>query len=71
MAHMPRNRTTIDPTIRKQLTAVAKLRERADTQSRAAVHDALDAGTPIRDIAELTGLSTRTVQNWKAEGRVQ
>lgn len=66
MALMPRPRAAIDPAIRKRLTNVAKLRDRAETESRSAVADALDVGVPIRDIAELAKLSTRTVQDWKA-----
>ncbi len=66
MAVMPRHRATIDPAMRRRLLKVAAIRERADTESRVTVLAALDAGVPIRDIAELTGLSTRTVQDWKA-----
>lgn len=66
MALMPRPRATIDPALRRRLIGIAKLRERADAESRKTVAEALDAGVPIRDVAELTGLSTRTVQDWKA-----
>lgn len=60
------SRVETAPATRKRLLAVAQLRKRAEVDSRAVVAAALAEGVPIRDIAELTGLSTRTVQDWKA-----
>lgn len=49
---------------RSQLLAAASAADAADGQLRAAVRDAHAAGGSVREIAELIGKSTNTIQRW-------
>lgn len=64
----PQPRGIIPPSQAKRLDAARDAREKADDEFRTAVVAALKAGGSIREVAELSGLSTRTVQDWGHAG---
>lgn len=65
----PQPRGIIPPDPARRLAEARDAREKADDEFRAAVVAALKANGSIREVAELSGLSTRTVQDWgHAEG---
>ncbi|HUH68883.1 MAG TPA: helix-turn-helix domain-containing protein [Mycobacterium sp.] len=57
-------RGVIPPAERKRLRATERRLGEADTEMRAAVQAAHQAGGSIRSIAAEIGRSTRTIQNW-------
>lgn len=64
----PQPRGIIPPTQARRLADATRAREQADEEFRTAVVAALKAGGSIREVAELSGLSTRTVQDWGHAG---
>jgi transposase len=58
----------IPTNLAERLAAAKAARDEADAEFRAAVVDALKAGGSIRAVAEVSGLSTRTVQDWGHAG---
>lgn len=60
----PRRRELPTPDALKRLRAAADFKQRADSELKAAVRAAREAGGSVRVIAEEAGLSTRTVQDW-------
>lgn len=60
----PRRRELPTDAALRRLQNAAAVRSDADAEMRAAVRAARDAGGSVRVIAEVAGLSTRTVQLW-------
>lgn len=52
---------------RSQLIKAVEVKADGDARVRAAVLAANEAGGSVRDIAELTGYSTNTIQRWLKE----
>lgn len=64
----PQAKGIIPPDKARRLDAAREARDQADDEFRSAVVAALKAGGSIREVAELSGLSTRTVQDWGHAG---
>lgn len=60
----PRRRQVPDAAALDRLLKAADAKAVADTELRAAVRAAKEAGGSVRVIAEAAGLSTRSVQDW-------
>lgn len=56
-----------DPERKRILTAMAAAKD-ADTELKAAVVAGLLAGGSVREMADLTGMSTNTIQRWGRDG---
>lgn len=61
---VPRRRQFPSEAALKRLQDAATERANADAEMRAAVRAARDAGGSVRVIAEVAGLSSRTVLSW-------
>jgi predicted butyrate kinase (DUF1464 family) len=60
----PRRRAFPDDRELERLRRAAEAKAAADAELKAAVVAAAAAGGSVRVIAETSGLSTRTIQNW-------
>ncbi|MGH3804085.1 MAG: hypothetical protein ACRDTD_28915, partial [Pseudonocardiaceae bacterium] len=52
-----------------RILAALKSRAAAEVELRAAVVAGLRAGGSVREMAEVTGMSTNTIQRWGHDGR--
>ena len=64
----PQKRGVIPDTERKRILAAMEARDSAEVELRAAVVAGLLAGGSVREMADLTGMSTNTIQRWGREG---
>lgn len=64
----PQPRGIVPPKRAEEVVAARDAKDQADERFRAAVVDALKAGGSIREVAQLAGISTRTVQDWGHAG---
>lgn len=64
----PQRRGVIPDAERKRILAAMVAAKDADTELRAAVVAGLLAGGSVREMADLTGMSTNTIQRWGREG---
>ena len=60
----PAHRSDVPPAQAERLAAAKVARDAAETEFRASVVAALKANGSIRSVSEISGLSTRTVQDW-------
>ncbi|MGU3587489.1 hypothetical protein ACLBYD_30675 [Rhodococcus sp. C26F] len=64
----PQKRGLIPDPERARILAAMRARDDAETELRAAVVAGLLAGGSVREMADLTGMSTNTIQRWGREG---
>lgn len=64
MVVSPRRRELPDAGSLERLRQASEGKARADSELKAAVRAAKEAGGSVRVIAEIANLSTRTVQDW-------
>ena len=64
----PQKRGVIPDAERARILAAMTAAKDADTELRAAVVAGLLAGGSVREMADLTGMSTNTIQRWGREG---
>ena len=64
----PQRRGVIPDAERKRILAAMVAAKDADTELRAAVAAGLLAGGSVREMADLTGMSTNTIQRWGRDG---
>ena len=64
----PQKRGVIPDAERKRILTAMTARDSAEVELRAAVVAGLLAGGSVREMADLTGMSTNTIQRWGREG---